>query len=98
MSATFTPTPNDNTAAFLPKVKDGANSHESEFLHTTKLLLGSYPSFTLQDCIGLTRGAGLEVREVKKLFESWTARLVRSGHLKQIQGAYNDDIFLVQTV
>lgn len=77
---------------------NGANSHESEFLHTTKLLLENYPSFTLQDCIALTRGLDLPPGEVKKLFDSWTTGLVRSGRLKAIEGAYNDQIFLVETV
>jgi hypothetical protein len=60
--------------------------------------LENYPSFTLQDCIALTRGLDLPPGEVKRLFDVWAAGLVRSGHLKQIRGAYNDDIFLVETV
>ena len=85
--------------SFVPlPAKENDLKDNGEFQKFTKLLLDNYPSFSLQDCISLTRGAGLDYGDVQRWFESWTAKLVRSGVLKRIQGAYAGEIFLVETV
>ena len=97
INCTFQELPADDIAPFLPKAREGANSYTSTFLAAVaQMLLTNYPNgFTINEAFQVSQSADLPYAETAKLFRSWTTKLLASGRLRAIEGAYDDTVFVV---
>ena len=74
---------------------DGDNSHEAEFSKISKMVMANYRTFGISDFLALSRSLDFPANELKRLFNSWTKKMVRMGRLEAVKGVYDDEIFVV---
>ena len=81
---------------YVAQPDDGSNpAREVEFMKLTKMICQNYASFSISDFLALSRSLDFPANELKRLFNSWTRKMVRMGRLEAVKGVYDDEIFVV---
>lgn len=76
-------------------VESQGSNYVAEFLEVAKRICETQASFCFQDFIHNSKRYEIPIFELRRIFNLWTSKLIQWNKLEQINGCFDEPIFLI---